>query len=152
MQEQNLPDQPKYSKKLKRLIGRIKRRIQRNKVAGIVILYEPGFSEYLCVIDTPFSRVRFTSTPGKIEIQDKIEDFKGDEVARKEAMEQTMNMLLHLGSMSRLMFQNFNNMASQVEKKATVVVSEEAKPEQPEAEPGKVVLMDPNHQQPDEQP
>ncbi len=46
-------DEPKFSSKLKRIIGRAKRYLRRRKVAGIVIVYEPGFSEYLAMIDPP---------------------------------------------------------------------------------------------------
>ncbi len=108
-----------YSKNLRRTIGRIKKILKRRGIAGSVIIYEPGFSEYLAMIDPIYSAVQFGEKPGELKILDSLEHY-GDEATRKERLEATMNMLLHLANMSRLMFQNFNNMAHQVEKRAKV--------------------------------
>lgn len=112
------PNDPGYSQHLKKVMRKIKRIMDRYNVAGSATVYEPGFSEYLAVIDPIFSRIKFGQKPGQLVIMDDINDFKGDETARLEALEATMNMLVHLANMSRLMFQNFNNMANDIEKRA----------------------------------
>jgi len=49
----------RYSPKLKKVIAEIKGIIEKNDLAGFVCLVEPGFSEYLHVIDPSFSAAFF---------------------------------------------------------------------------------------------
>lgn len=102
---------------------RIKRVIKRRDLAASVVLYEPGFSEWIMVFDPVFSQIRKGDKAGTIEILDNRERFGGDEDRYREAMEATMTMLHHLGSMNRLLFQNFNNMANEVERRALKILA-----------------------------
>jgi len=124
-----------YSKKLRKVIAKIKKIIKSNDIAGSVVLYEPGFSEYLVVIDPIYSKIRFGDKPGQMVIMDDLQrDYYGDEKLRRESLEGTMNMLIHMANMNRLLFQNFNNMAGQVEKRADFgKLPGDKKEEKPEA-------------------
>lgn len=115
-----------HSENLKKTMRKIKGILKSRGLAASVILYEPGFSEYLSVIDPIYSTVRFGKEKGQLQILDDLETYHGDEQARMERMEATMNMLVHLANMSRVMFQNFNNMARLVETKARVYGNESA--------------------------
>lgn len=45
----------RYSPKLKKLAGEIAAILKENNVAGFICLMEPGFGEFVHVIDPPFS-------------------------------------------------------------------------------------------------
>lgn len=111
--------EPTFSPRLKKIIGRLKRIAKRKNIAAAIIIYEPGFSEWTVVIDPCFSHVRFSNTPGKLEIRDSMDRF-ASETDRREALEGTMTMILHFHNMSRLLAGNFANMLRQVERDTKV--------------------------------
>ncbi len=87
--------------------------MNRRKVAGVVITFEPGFSEWGFAIDTPYTCLKLIN--GKPELIDMSAMAK----ERKHYLiENTMNMLIHLGSMTKLINKNMTGVANFVEREA----------------------------------
>ena len=105
--------------------------VRNRNFAASIIIYEPGNSLYGAVIDPKWSRVKFPPSGRGLYIDDKLEHYNSEEHRLKE-LEATMTMLVHLANMSRVMFQNFNTMATDVEKRAKVTIPE---PPQEEKKP-----------------
>ncbi len=118
------PDPP--SRKLIRTFKRMMAMVKNRNFAASIIIYEPGNSLYGAVIDPKWSRVKFPPSGRGLYIDDNLEHYNSEEHRLKE-LEATMTMLVHLANMSRVMFQNFNTMATDVEKRAKVTIPEPPK-------------------------
>lgn len=81
----------KYSPKLKRVIAKIKEIIKKEDLAGCVVLVEPGFSEYINVIDPSFS-VAFFDNAG---IRMKTKGLPLTPAQKKKKLE-TTSIMFHL--------------------------------------------------------
>ena len=84
-----------YSPKLKRAIQEIKDILSREDIAGVVILHEPGFSEFLVKVDPTYSCARIQD--GQLRVKSKKEDFKQNPAMREKVVQNTANMLHMLG-------------------------------------------------------
>ncbi len=75
---------------------RVKAIMKEYDIAGTVILHTPGFSEFLIKIDPSYSCARLNGD--ELRIRAKLqEDFGGDKEAWNKKIEDTVNMIDHLG-------------------------------------------------------
>lgn len=79
-----------FSPKLKRVMEEIKTILNENDIAGLVVLHEPGYSEYLLKINPSYSCVKFGANG---ELRVKNTDMGYSEEKKKELAENTCNML-----------------------------------------------------------
>lgn len=87
-----------YSPKLKKAIQEIKDILSREDIAGVVVLHEPGHSEFLVKVDPTYSCVKIKGDQIRIKAKLK-EDFNGDKKAWTKKVGDSANML-HLLSMT----------------------------------------------------
>lgn len=91
-----------YSPKLKKAMEEINAILDKNDIAGIIILHTPGYAELNAKINPSYSCASFETVPGKgtgIRIKGKRErDFGGDKVKQHESLKNTSNMLYNLGT------------------------------------------------------
>lgn len=85
-----------YSPKLKKAIQEIKVILSREDIAGVIILHEPGFSEFLVKIDPTYSCAKIQD--GQLKVKSKKEDFKENPAMRQRVVQNTSNMLNMLGT------------------------------------------------------
>lgn len=85
-----------YSPKLKRAIQEIKDILSREDIAGVVIVHEPGFSEFLVKVDPTYSCAKIQD--GQLRVKSKKEDFKENPAMREKVVQNTANMLHMLGT------------------------------------------------------
>lgn len=96
-----------YSPKLKNAMEDIKKILKEYDIAAVIVLHNPGFSEYLMKIDPSYSCAKFEHIPlmaGQsmsaglgVRIRAKLVDFNGDREKQKKVISNTSNMLMHLG-------------------------------------------------------
>lgn len=88
-----------YSPKLKTVMAEIKAILEKNDLAGIVILHtEGGLSEYLLKINPSYSVVKFEGNQ-KIHFRAKLkEDFNGNKQLMEHKLSNTSNMLNHFST------------------------------------------------------
>ena len=83
-----------YSPKLKTAMAEIDKILADNDIAGLVVLHDVGFSEYLLKINTSYSVVSIDNGSEEIHFRAKLqEDFNGDHVKMKYNLGATSNML-----------------------------------------------------------
>lgn len=80
-----------YSPKLKRVMQEIKDILSREDIAGIIMIHEPGFSEYLLKLDPTYSCAKITLEG--IRLKAKKEDHKLNPDQQKKLVEDTFNMI-----------------------------------------------------------
>lgn len=78
-----------YSPKLKKVIAEIHAIIKKNDLAGFVCLTEPGFSEYLSIIDPSFSAVKFHGNGFRL----RTNDLKLSPREKNKLLENTSNTM-----------------------------------------------------------
>lgn len=88
-----------YHPKLKKAIAEIKTILDREDIAGCVILHAPQFSEFLLKIDPSYSCARFEGDHLRVKAKLK-EDFNGDKIAWEQKVRDTSNMLHHLSGIT----------------------------------------------------
>jgi hypothetical protein len=88
----------KYSPKLKRIMAEIKEILDREDVAGYVVIHTPDsghqFSEYLAKFDPSYSCAKLEGD--HLRVKAKLADFNGDVEARNKKIKDTVSMLHHL--------------------------------------------------------
>lgn len=89
-----------HSEKLKALIKEFKARLKDEDVAGVIVLHEPGFAEYLYFVDTSYnvSEIRTIETEGKSVQTIGLVNDDMEESKMEKGMADTANMLHHLGT------------------------------------------------------
>lgn len=89
-----------YSPKLKQAAEEIKKILERHDIAGSIVIHTPGHSEYVSKLDTSYSCAYFEGD--MIRIRAKLqEDFNGDKELWTQRVQDTVNMIHHLGNTSR---------------------------------------------------
>jgi hypothetical protein len=91
-------DKLAYSDKLKEAMAEINGVLQKHDIAALVVLHEPGFSEYRSCIDPSWSVCHFEPTKDgdiAVRFRAKAENFGGDKAAQKKAVQDTINMIVH---------------------------------------------------------
>lgn len=86
-----------YSPKLKRVMEEIKTLLRKEDIAGIVVIHEPGFSEYVHVLQPSYSCV--VIKPDAIGFEMAKKHFK-TEHDRKSKLTNTSNMMEHLSKIT----------------------------------------------------
>lgn len=92
-----------YSPKLKRAMEQIKKILKDNDIGGYVTLHTPehgGHSEYLIEITPKYSCIEWSPQMDKITIKGKLEHYNGDKGKRDKKLNETINMLHHLSTMT----------------------------------------------------
>lgn len=86
-----------YSHKLKAVMAEIVSILERHDIAGIIMLHEPGFSEFLTRVDPSWSIARLEETPQGLglRLRSKLEEYGGDRERQQREAEATVNMLVH---------------------------------------------------------
>lgn len=84
-----------YSPKLKEVMAEIITVLKRHDIAGHVVLYEPGFSEYLWLIDPSWSVMRFEKEG--LRFESRLVDYGGDKARQQREQEASINMIKHFG-------------------------------------------------------
>jgi hypothetical protein len=93
-----VPPTKNYSDKLKEAMAEINAVLEKHDVAALVVLHEPGFSEFRTRIDPSWSVCHFEPTKDgdvAVRFRAKAEDFGGDKAAQKKAIDDTVNMIVH---------------------------------------------------------
>lgn len=85
-----------YSPKLKRAIQEIKDILSREDIAGVIILHEPGFSEFLVKLNPTYYCARIMD--GQLKVKSKKNDFRENPAMRERIVSNTANMLHMLGT------------------------------------------------------
>lgn len=88
-----------YSPKLKRVAEQIKELLKKEQINGTVFLHEPGFSEFVNIIDAPYGCAFFDHLPGGvtgIRFRAKASDYPGGAQERNQKIANTENFLDHL--------------------------------------------------------
>lgn len=80
-----------YSPKLKRVAQQIKDILSAEDLAGVIILHEPGYSEFVLKLDPTYSCVKVQDN--KIRIKAKLADFNGNKAAFNRIVSDSSNML-----------------------------------------------------------
>ena len=84
-----------YSPKLKKAMQEIMAILDREDIAGCVVLHTPQFSEYHVKINPSYSCARFEGD--NLRVKAKLqEDFNGDKNLMQYKVKNTVNMLNHL--------------------------------------------------------
>lgn len=104
-----------YSPKLKRAIQEIKDILSREDIAGVVILHEPGFSEFLVKVDPTYSCAKIQD--GQLKVKSKKEDFKQNPAMREKVVRNTANMLHMLGTNGGHCILPIMEMSSKIDRK-----------------------------------
>lgn len=83
-----------YSARLKRIAAQIKAILEKENVAGLVVLHiQPGYSEYLLHLTPSYSCLKVRGN-GEIRIQSRLlEDYKGNLALKRQKEADTANML-----------------------------------------------------------
>jgi len=82
-----------YSPRLKRAAAQIKAILEKEDIAGLVVLHTPGYSEYLLHLTPSYSCVKVRGN-GEIRIQSRmLEDYKGNLAMKRKKEADTANML-----------------------------------------------------------
>jgi hypothetical protein len=87
-----------YSARLKRIAAQIKAILEKENVAGLVVLHTPGYSEYLLHLTTSYSCVKVIGN-GEVRVQSRLlEDYKGNVAMKRKKEKDTANMLNLIGT------------------------------------------------------
>lgn len=110
-----------YSPKLKKVAAELKAILDRENIAGIVILHEPGFIEYVLKIDPPYSCASFDGTQLRIRAK-LVEDFNGDKAAWTLKTNDTVNMVVGLGRQLEEMAGSFRQLKHLLDQKLKIEI------------------------------
>ncbi|HCU46186.1 MAG TPA: hypothetical protein DF610_16250 [Sphingobacterium sp.] len=103
-----------YSPKLKRVAQQIKDILSAEDLAGVIIIQEPGYSEYVLKLDPTYSCVKIQDN--KIRIKAKLADFNGNRVAFNRKVADTSNMLHLLEKTITPLFMNIIQLSEIIDK------------------------------------
>lgn len=100
-----------FSPKLKMAMEEIKLILEKNDIAGAIILHTPGFGEHFIKCDPSYSCAKFERDPQTgekaIRIRAKLSDFNGDKKRHHRKLEDTVNMLSIITDLSSIHTINF---------------------------------------------
>lgn len=102
-----------YSPKLKKAMQEIKDILSKHDIAGLVVIHEPGHSEFLNKLDPTWSACRINGD--RIRVKAKLEDFAGNVKARNKAIADTSNMLHLLCDTTARMLMPLMDMSKRVD-------------------------------------
>jgi hypothetical protein len=84
-----------FSPKLKRVMAEIQAILEREEIAGLVILHTPGHCEYNAHITPPYSCLKKQGNGYRL--VSKLETHNGDKKAKQQQEANTANMLTLIG-------------------------------------------------------
>lgn len=86
-----------FSPKLKRVTALIKKILEKEDIAGFVVLHTPGYSEYLHHITPSYSCLKVAGNGG-IRITSRLADYNGNVQKKRKKETDTSNMLALLST------------------------------------------------------
>lgn len=89
-----------YSPKLKRVAEQIKKILKDNDVAGFVALHTPGHGEFITEINPTYSCCEWFPQRDGITIKGKLAHYNGDKAKRDKKLNDTINMLHILSTLT----------------------------------------------------
>ena len=101
-----------YSPKLKKAMAEIKTILSNHDIAGVVVLHEPGFSEYMMKIDPSYSVAKLNNEG--IRVRTKGSGLSAAQKRKK--LSDTSNMLNLLGGTTGTMAINLMEVSSVVDR------------------------------------
>lgn len=107
-----------YSPKLKEAMEQIQKILKANDIAGLCILYDRGFGEFLNHLETSNSVFFYEQTQDGLAVRfrSKLEDFGGDREAQRKATEYSVGYLricLDIMAMQTIVYKQVYNHISQ---------------------------------------
>jgi hypothetical protein len=102
-----------YSPKLKKAMEEIKQVFSKYDLGGIVVIHEPGFSEYLYKIDPSYSAAKLMD--GGVRITARAEQYGGDKEKRNKAIADTSNLLMHIAQAGGRLVMNTIDVSKQLD-------------------------------------
>lgn len=109
-----------YSPKLKRVMEDIKAILDKEDVGAIIILHEPGATEFVNKVNPSYSCASFEGD--ELRIKAKLqEDFGGDKQAWTQKVSDTYNMIHHFVSISANMYLTYSHIEQLMKKHVEVV-------------------------------
>jgi hypothetical protein len=99
-------------------MNQIRAILEANNIAGVVVLHEPGFCEFMTRVSPTYSCLSVSN--GKFKLHaDLIGDFGGNKVAMTQRVSDTMNMMDMLvkgaGSIALNMGQSYKSMMASID-------------------------------------
>ena len=102
----------KHSPKLKKAMAEIKKILNRHDIGAIVLLHEPGFSEYLMNVNPSYSCCSITSE--KVSFKLLPEHYDGDIKKRDKVATDTCNMIHLFATVTKDIAINMSNLSMQI--------------------------------------
>jgi hypothetical protein len=103
-----------YSPKLKMAMEEIKKVLKQYDIAGMVVLHEPGHSEYFMDIEPSYSCAKHNGD--HVRIRAKLADFDGNKEAHRKKVTDTSNMLNLLGEVGARTSMSIINVSEQLDR------------------------------------
>lgn len=86
-----------YSPKLKRVMEIMKNTMKAEGIGGVILLHEPGYSEYRYELSPPYSCIKVDDAKGQYRFTAKRADFS-DYESWSQKVSDTLNLLEHINN------------------------------------------------------
>ena len=115
-----------YSPKCKKAMKEIEEIMKKYELGGAVILHDGNLhlSEYMQHISPPYSCAKWEYPAPNvygIRFRAKAEDYGGDKEKRNKAINDTVNLLIHLQNVSKMFYDNFSAAMSMLRKHIEII-------------------------------